>query len=170
MDTGTTIVALVIVLMVVIPLVMASRKIKKREQLFLQSLFNLAEENTCKIIEHDHWNYTAIGMDKDSRALFFIRKRADKTVQKAINLSEIRRCRTIQNSRILSSTKGNQTIMDNLGLGITYLDRNNTEIILEFFNSDYDSSTSNGEVQLMEKWLQIINTAIPKSSQKSDRS
>lgn len=159
MDTGTTILGLIIVLLILLPILLISQKTKQKEKLFLQSIFKLAKDNKCKISENDHWNYTAIGIDKSECKLFYIQKRADKTDQKIINLADVLKCRVIQSGRTINRKDSNQTVIDKLGLGFIYRDRNNTETVVEFFNSDYDSAPLYGEPQLIEKWFKIVNEA-----------
>lgn len=169
MDTSTTLAGLVIILIILIPIVLAKRKIKKREKMFLQSLYSLAEENRSEIIVQDHWNDTAIGIDTDAHKLFFIRQRADNKLQRTINLAEIQKCRILQTSRILNSKNGSQTVIDRLGLAFISRDQNSPEQILEFFNSDYESSMLYGETQLCEKWLQIVNDTLMKILKIADK-
>jgi hypothetical protein len=163
MDLGTSLVGLVIVLMVIIPIVLASCSIKNKEKRFLQSLFKLAEKHKCTIIDHDHWNNTAIGIDNAGSKLFFIRKRVTATVRHIVDLTGIKPYRIIHTSRIINMKTGNQSVIDDLGLGFMPGDSNSNEIILEFFNSDYDSSASNGESKLLEKWSQVVKSALAKS-------
>jgi hypothetical protein len=164
MDSGTTIFGLMLLLICILPIILLTRKRKKREKLFLQSLFRLAEKSNSKVTERDLWNNTAIGLAKESNKLFFTRKTADNHLLKEINITEMQKCRVVNTSRTVSTPKGVNTVIDKLELALTYLDKNRPEILLEFYSTDHDSFSLSGELQLTEKWKEIINSAIAGST------
>ena len=52
------------------------------------------------------------------------------------------------------------TVVEKLGIGFLYHDKNKNEVVLEFYNADYDSLTLTGELQLAEKWCNLFNEKI----------
>jgi len=45
-------------------------------------------------------------------------------------------------------------------LVFSFQDKGKNEVVLEFYNAEYDSSTLTGELQLVEKWCKIFNEKI----------
>lgn len=166
MDSGTTLTGILLLLMCILPIVYLTRKRKKRENLFLQSLFSSAEKSNCKISQHDIWSNSAIGIDKEFPKLFFIRKTANNEISKEINLSEIQKCRVITTSRSVITKGGNQSVIDKLELAFANREKNMPEIMLEFYSTDHDSFSLSGELQLTEKWSEIANATIANLAQK----
>lgn len=158
MDSGTIIFIAIIVLGCVIPIVLINSSKKKKEKLFLQALFNLAEKSNCKISAHDLWKGTGIGIDKEARKLFFIRKAANDEEAKEIDLSEIQKCRVVNTNRTVKYNESTQTVVDRLELAFSNKDKNIPEVIFEFYNSKYDNPTLHTELQLAGKWLEIVNS------------
>jgi CRISPR/Cas system-associated protein Csm6 len=76
MDSETIIFLGIMVLACVIPIVLINRNKKKKEKHFLEALFSLAEKSNGKISEHELWHNAEIGIDREARKLYFIRKQA----------------------------------------------------------------------------------------------
>jgi hypothetical protein len=142
------------------------RNSQKRDKKMLQELQIFAESNNCKISQHELWNNSQIGVDETANAVFFIKKLKEKEIKQQINLNEIEKCRVINSGRTVSNKNGSHKVVDKLDLAFTFHDKNNGEITIEFYNSDYDSLTLSGELQLVEKWYKIINDRISSSRKK----
>ena len=162
MDSESAIFILMMVLACIIPIAIINKKKKNKERQFLQTLFDLAEKNNCKITDHDRWGNTAIGIDQKAGKLFFIRKTSDGDSSKEVDLYEVKKCRFVNTSRIVNLKESNQKVIEKLELVFTLSDPKKSEIILEFYNSIYDSLSLRGEIQLGEKWSEIVNAKISK--------
>lgn len=160
MESGSVIFLAVLVAVIVIPMLIISSNKKKKEKLFLQALFDLAEKSNCKISEHEIWHNAEIGIDKTARKLFFIRKAGTDVVTSEVDLAEMQRCRFVNTNRSVSNGSSNQTVIERLELVFTNQDRNKVDAILDFYNSEYDSLTLRGEIQLAEKWAEVANSMI----------
>lgn len=159
MDFGT-IFGLIFVVICILAVVLVNSNKKKKKNQFIQTLFDFAEKSNCRISEHDLWNNTLIGIDKDSHKLFFIRKIADNAVSNEIDLSGIQKCRVINSSRIVTNGDNNQNVIDKLELAMTSRDVKIADTILEFYNTNRDNLFLNGELPLTEKWAEIVNSNI----------
>ncbi|MCC6754323.1 MAG: hypothetical protein IT266_10120 [Saprospiraceae bacterium] len=167
MDLGTTITGIIILLICIIPFVIMYLNNQKREKKLLQELSTFAERNNCKISQHELWNNNSlIGIDETANMIFFIKKLKGNEIMQQINLTEIQKCRVINSGRTVSNKNGSHKVVDKLDLAFTFHDKNKEEIIVEFYNADYDSLTLSGELQLVEKWCKIINDRISSSRQK----
>ena len=159
MDFGT-IIGLVLLLIIVLAVVIVNSNKKNKKKQFVQTLFDLAEKSKCKISEHDLWNNTLIGIDKEAHKLFFIRKTADNAISNEIDLIGIQKCRVINSSRVVTNNETNHTVIDKLELALTSPDAKIADTILEFYNTNRDNLFLNGELQLTEKWVAIVNENI----------
>lgn len=160
MDSGATIVGVIVLLICVIPFVLLSRNNRKRKQKVLDRLVRLADQKNCKISRYDIWNNSAVGIDDTARWAFFTRKVNEVSIEYRVNLGEVQKCRVINSGRTVSRTDGNHRVIEKLELAFTYRDKNKGETALEFYNRDFDSPTLSGELQLTEKWGTVFSDTL----------
>ncbi|MEY4875083.1 MAG: hypothetical protein RL708_232 [Bacteroidota bacterium] len=166
MDLGTTITALVIVLICIAPFVVMSRSNKKREKRFLQSLSELAKKSNSTILQHDIWLNAAIGIDEATNMIFFTKKVTDIETAQQVALAEIQKCRVINTSKTVNNNGSNFKAIDKLELAFNYHDKNKAETLFEFYDANAVGSTLSGELQLVDKWCKIANDKIGTFAQK----
>lgn len=159
MDFGT-IFGLIFLIICVLAVVLVNSNKKKKKKQFLQTLFYLAEKNNCKISEYDLWNNTLIGIDKETHKLFFIRKTADNADSNEIDLLDMQKCRVVSSNRIITDKERSHSVIDKLELVFTSSNPKKQDAILEFYNTNRDSLTVYRELQLTEKWSEMVNENI----------
>jgi hypothetical protein len=164
MDLGTTIVGIVIILICIIPFALMSINSRKKEKKLLQGLTEIAERNNCKLSRYELWNNSTIGIDDTSLMIFYTRKSKDIETSQQINLAETQKCRVINLSRTVRNKEGNFKVVEKLELAFSFQDINRGDVVLEFYNADYDSLTLTGELQLVEKWCKLFNDKISELS------
>lgn len=164
MDLGTSIVGVIIILICIIPFALMSINRRKKERKLLQGLTEIAQRNNCKISRYELWNNSTIGIDDTTLMIFYTRKSKDIETSQQINLAEIQKCRIVNLSRTVSNKDGNFKVTEKLELAFSFQDKNRGEVVLEFYNTDYDSSTLTGELQLVEKWCKLFNDKISETS------
>jgi len=157
MKSGVLIMIVMVLLIFVVPSVWMYLSRKKDEKQLKKKLFNFAETSNCTISESDFWKNSGIGIDKSFHKLFYIRTTNSEENKKEIDLTKIYKCRVLNASRSMNTKNGNYITIDKLELIFTYRDKNKPETGLEFYNTTHDSLTLAGEVQLIEKWSQIVN-------------
>ena len=157
MKSGMIIMIGMIVFIFVLPTVWIYISSLKKEKQLRNKLFNLAATSSCAISEFDFWKNSAIGLDKNRHRIFYIRDLKSEEFKKEVDLSEIQKCRVINASRSMHSKNGNYTAVDRIELIFTYRDKNKPEVGLEFYNTTHDSLSLAGEVQLVEKWSEIVD-------------
>jgi len=160
MDTGTTIVGIAIIISCAIPFIIMNRTRSKREKQLLQMLCNLAETYSCNISQHDHWNHSSIGIDKDSKKIFFIQNSINNRESLHVDLTEMERCRIIETSRTVNGDKENTVVTDKLELVYTSKEKDKAEIVVPFYNVEYDNFSLILVLRLAEKWSEISNDNI----------
>jgi hypothetical protein len=165
MNLGTTIFILVLILSIALPILFVNRKKRQKEKQFIQMLSDLAENDKCIISEYDLWNNKIIGIDPQAHKLFFIKKMTETTETKVINLLEIKKCKVVNTNRNIISKDSSQNVIDKLEITFSYPDQKSTDTILEFYSTDCDSLIINKELQLIEKWSDIVEKNISGISQ-----
>jgi hypothetical protein len=160
MESVSVLIVLVALAGFIVPIVLMTRKRVNKEKKIVQSLLNFAANNNSKISEIDCWNTTAIGIDKETHNLFFLKKNGKNEMVKGINLLEIQKCRIINSKRNTGDKDSSQYVIDRIELVFTNRNQKGPEIMLEFYNCDYDGFRLSGESQLIEKWSRIVNTEL----------
>lgn len=134
---------------------------KRKQRKTLSKLKNFATENNCTLNEFDCWDKSLIGLDKTGGGkLFFIRKSPGIKSKIIIHLLDIKRCNLIKTERTEKVGRIKISIIDRIQLILTPKNLHNEEISLEFYNTDFDSLTLTGELQLAEKWNKLINDSL----------
>jgi hypothetical protein len=154
------IIGLIFLIACILIIILVISKNKNSKKQILQTLFSLAEKNNSKISEHDIWNNTLIGIDKDAHKLFYVRNMGGNGISEAIDLSEIQKGRVVNSNRIVTSKESSNNVTDKIALVLTLNDSKKPDIELEFYNTNRDNLFLNGELQLTEKWAEIVNTNI----------
>ena len=159
MESGTTIVGIIIVIICIIPFALISFKRRKHTKRQLSRFIHFAEKNNRKVSRFDVWNNAAIGIDDAARTVFYTRNSGDQKAAQHIQLADISKCRIVNTGRAVNNKGGNYSVVDKLELGFSFHDNRN-EIFLELYNVAHDNLTLNGELQLGEKWCKIVNDKI----------
>lgn len=77
-----------------------------------------------------------------------------------IDLSEIQKCKVVKTSRTVNYKNSSTIVIEKLELYFYPNDKNKTQILLEFYNTNSDISVLSGELQLIEKWSDTINNRL----------
>ena len=157
MDLGSTITAVVIVLICVLPSILMSRKNKKKKQQFLEALSDFARKSNSKISRHDIWHSAAIGIDQESAIIFFSKKTNGSALLQQVSLNDIRDCRLINTGTVNGE---HYTAIDKLELAFNYHDKSREQTVFEFYAADATVSNLSGELELANNWLKIVNDTI----------
>jgi hypothetical protein len=157
MEIGPLLVGIATIVLVVAPFVYLHKAQKNKELRFLNAFLALAEKQSLKITQHEIWNMVyAIGVDPQSKKLFYMKRMGDKELTILIDLSEVEKCRVVNRSRSMKTSHGSSKVIDRLDLGFVNKNHQKPEKYLEFFNGD-ESLSLRGELPLIEKWCGIIN-------------
>lgn len=140
-------------------MVITLRDTKKKDSA-LTELQLYAAEDGGKITVSDKWNDSAIGINEHLKMVYFINKKNGHEVKKSINLLPVRNCRLVQITRPAGEGKNLQTLTDRVELAFSYLDRAKHETFIEFYNIQHDKAFIVSELDLANKWVDIINNNI----------
>ena len=167
MELGTAIVGIIVALLCIVPFVIINRQKKKREGELIQALFSLAAEENCKIKEYDVWNHSSIGIDDNNRFLLYTRKLKDNFETQIIDLMEIQKSSVSNIKRSVKTDDSLYEIIERVELVFSLQYKNRAEVVLEFYNANYDKPTITVELELVNKWSKLINSSIPSSVKQS---
>jgi hypothetical protein len=154
-----TIISIAIAIAACIALIVLVKTIKrKKTQKKFHALSDYAAKHDCKISKHEFFDGISIGLDETSNYLFFMKQHYDKKTEQHIDLSKIQNCRVNNISRMVNGV----VAIDKLELCFSPSAKDVPQLIMEFYNSDYDSVTLAGEVQFIEKWAEIVQNKLKK--------
>lgn len=156
MNSGTIIVGAISIAVCVAPFALMIRGMKRKEKYLLQSIFAIANNDNCKISQHEVSEEFAIGIDEKANQLFFFRKTSENESAQHINLSEIKSCKVIKMGQSFNNKNESDKTIDRLELQFSFLDKNNPDNSLVFYNAD-ESAQPSGEIIIIEKWAKIVN-------------
>ena len=156
MDLGTLITAILIAVACIIPFIIMSKINNRLERQILQPLFSLAQKHHSKVMQYDTWSNAAVGIDHTTAMVFFFKKVNNTETSQQVSLSEIRKCRIVQVTKTANDGQDNFKATTKLELVFEYLDTSKADTLLEFYDAAADGANLTGELQLIEKWRQLI--------------
>ena len=153
MDLTTTLIGLVIVALCILPFIYFHITHKAKKNKFINDFLGQARQQQAQVSQYDVWsNYCAIGLDPNSKKLFYLKKRGDQEQSAFINLSEVDKCSVVNLKRTLNEDQ----VIDRLGLAFTFHNAKHAEKTLEFYSKD-EYLSLNEELQLVDKWKTIVD-------------
>ncbi|CAM4189872.1 hypothetical protein ZORO111903_06175 [Zobellia roscoffensis] len=156
LDLGTTLIGAVSVVICVAPFVLVTRSVKKKEKAMLRSLSNFADQDNCKIHEHEYVGDFIIGMDTNKKAVFFYKEEKGATEKLSVNLKDVKNCKV---SKIGKSVRKNGKVeqtVERIELVFNTNPSASQDIVFELFNSQ-NNLQLNGELQTAETWANKVN-------------
>ncbi len=156
MDTNSIVMGVIILALCVVPIVIFSIISKKKKSKRLQDFKNSAFAQNCNITKHEILGNIILGIDEVSNSIFFTKRVKETISSQLVNLSEFQSCKVINLGRVANSS----TIVEKLELNFYPKNKNNSQQVLVFYDSDVDGMSLTGELQLIEKWEGIVNSRI----------
>lgn len=155
MDLNIIIMSAIIIAICLVPVFVLSRKSNQKKKRIKNILSAIAKTKSGELAAHEICGEVAVGITENEEAFVFYKKHEDGTESKScILLTEIKKCVLIKTTR--NATSGN---IGKLNLSFEFLDKSKPDISLEFFNAS-ETFQLIGELQLVEKWKPIIDSAI----------
>lgn len=153
MDLGTVVTAAIMLAVCVLPFVLMNQKKKKHIKHLKQTFNNFVNEHKQTIEVFETCGEVAIGFSTDSSHLFFVKEHNTSTVKVCLDM------KNISGVSIEKIFLNDSSSFDKLGL--TFNLKGNTLKLTQliFFDCD-DKRQLDGELQLVEKWQQLIQATI----------
>jgi hypothetical protein len=166
MDTTAIISLIVVSLAIIIPIIYSSIRSEKKKQKSKAEFWALGKSRDMNISEYQKWNHYAIGIDKKSAKLMYLKTDISSYVPKIIDLSLVMSAEVLDSSRTVDTKSGRVTVLDQLMLKLTYKAKDSVPDILEFYNSETDA-TPHHETEIIAKWKKIIDFSLHSLKQNS---
>lgn len=154
MDSGIIIIGIITLLICILPFVLMARSRKIKNNQMLHTLAELAQTKDCKITTHEFCGELLVGIDENKPYFFLHKQTSNGITNQAINLSEMKSCEIV-------NTKYNRDIVQKLELKFISENTKQADILVEFYNRIENFQLS-GEIQLIEKWVELIKEQIRK--------
>lgn len=166
MDSGTIIISAILIVLAILPFIFTGSKYRKQKKQMGKALKDLAEQNQVKLSNFEASGNFGIGLDQDSRYLFFARAVQDEVTVKSVLLADMNRCKVKTASRLLED---GEKVIDRVELVLYPVSSGQSEVVLEMYNSEYDTLTIRGELQAAVKWEQIIGDLLKKTKRREQK-
>ncbi|MDO6518859.1 hypothetical protein [Zobellia uliginosa] len=159
LDLGTSLVGAISVLVCVIPFVLVTRSVKKKEKAMLRSLSDFAEQENCKIHQHEYLGDFIIGMDTNKKVVFFYKEERDASEKLSVDLKDVKSCKASRIGKTFRNKGKVEQVIKRIELVFTTSPADSRNVVFELFNS-HNNLQLNGELQTAEKWAKIVNDLV----------
>lgn len=157
-DKGSALIVLGIAAIIILPLVLLSLFKKAKSRAILKELDKLASNDKAVISRNELWgNFYAMGIDNESKKLFYILKRKDHAEKSVIDLTEVDKCRIININKSIKKQDGKHYTSDRLELVFTFRNAGMAEKILEFYDNSAFMPGAD-ELSRIENWLKVVSS------------
>jgi hypothetical protein len=156
MDLGTAIVGLMSILICISPFVIIYYIKVKKENKWMQSLNEMAQQHHCNVGQHEFCSDFVMGIDENRNFVFFFKQNKEETLSQFVDLSEIQSCQAVKKSRNVHNGKDSHSLIDSLELHFTPTNKNTEEISFKLYDAEINIQLS-GELQFADKWVKLIN-------------
>lgn len=164
MDSNTIVSWSITILAIAALIIYFKMRTKKLEKKTFSVLQKFANENACEISSYDHWGKCFIGIShKDANRLLFIRSSNNNDFRTIINLSDVKNCRMNKFVRSVQVDGDRTSVIDKIEIVFTFTNGKKPDVQLEIYNSDYDQLTLWRELEISQKWTELVNSIISKN-------
>ena len=77
-------------------------------------------------------------------------------MDQTVKLSEIKDCKVVDTSRSIKSKDGDIKVTDKLELVLSFKTPQKDDLVLVFYDGNTDSLTMTGELQIINKWNNLV--------------
>ncbi len=158
MESGVLSMTLLMAAAIVVPFTAIKLGIKKNEKKGFKKLKEIALKNKDEISDYDIQGNFAIGWNSKSKHLFYYRNTNGAEFFEDIDLKNMKDCTITKQSKRSKSSKNTFEVLDKMALSFTPSTHSAAKQI-ELYDAD-ESYQLTGELEIAEKWQQIICKAI----------
>jgi hypothetical protein len=159
-DLGTAIIGIISIAICLIPFIAMSIKRKKKEKMLLDTLNQIAINHNCTIQKKEICNNFAIGLDLQNKHVFYNKFNAENTLNLHVVLTQVKQIEIDKKSREYTSNMQTNQIIEQINL-IFWL-KTGGKIQFPLYEDKTDFQL-NGEIQLANRWVQVMNSLIKTS-------
>lgn len=159
METKTIILVVISLLVLIVPFAFAYFNRRRKDSKTKSALMKYVNEYNSRLDESNILSNLAIGLDREQARLFFIKNNYNQITAKIVNLNDIKSVRLINDRKAMNAGKSSTLIVEKIAISLSNKSADTKDIILELYDKDVNLSL-NGEVQVAEKWVGILEKAI----------
>ena len=159
METKTIILIIISLLVLLLPFVFAYFNSKRKDNKTKSVLKKYADEYNFRLDESNTLSNFAIGLDIEQGILIFIKLDNNQASAEIVNLYDIKSVRLIKEKRSVKAGKSSTLIIEKVSIALTNKKADSKEIYLELYDENVNL-TLNGEIQVAEKWVCILEKAV----------
>jgi hypothetical protein len=168
MSTGMIILMVIFVAACILPFYMAIRSKKQVEMKMLKALGRLSRSKNSAITQYDICAHAGIAIDENTGYVFFCRLTENTVVEDSINLNEVTQCVEVNKGRVVGEGKNKYHVTTREGVVFHTKSKDQPLVNWDFFNEDTASDFNlAGELQLVSKWVKIINLHLSKTNKRA---
>ncbi len=158
METGVLIITAILVTIVILPFIAMARGNRKKQKDLYTHLERFAVLHKGHVTEYDTLKNFAIGIDIQTKHLYFYKKTPKSEICRDIDLQKVRGCTIDKQAHNFKDGKSTNQILDTVRLVFLPAGGAVSEF-LELFNAD-ENFQVNGELELADKWRKKIQAAL----------
>jgi len=155
-DWKTAIIGLIVILLCISPIIVMVQYRAKKTKKMLQLLEKIAQQQNCKISQHEFCSDFVLGIDEVKKFVFFHKYGKENSISQYVDLSKIQTCKVIRESRNIKVGNESASIINRLELSFIPIGKSQEGQSFLLFDEEINKQLS-GELQFSEKWAQIIN-------------
>ncbi|MDG5491237.1 hypothetical protein [Psychroserpens sp. SPM9] len=157
MNLGITITSAVLLLLVVAPVALIQQQQKKKEKNLLKALKTLTNQHHATLSEYDVFRNFAIGMDSETKRLFFYKKDNSNIIAQHFDLNEFTSCGILKSKKASPQNKSEQ--IAKLQLILNPKHHSKAHEAIEIYNQESDFQLD-GELDVLHKWERLIQNSL----------
>jgi hypothetical protein len=159
MSIGTIIMNSVMILGGISPFLFVYRNKRKLKNKLIQALKERIGDPTIELKEIDTFLGLIICLDKTQNRLYYYKKNGEIYNFQSVDINEIVQCKITKQYIPKDQWEDEYPRILKVDLILTTKNATNSEVVLNFYN-DEDSFYLSGELQIAEKWKQLISKTI----------
>lgn len=152
MSLGTTIIGVGLLLLCILPIIILSYRSSSKIKKLIKALNDLAEKENSKISETDNWNRSIIGIDKNTKKLFYYKNDENNSQQYVIPLKDVLRCKLLKEQHEAGQPGNEIKLIDKIQLEFSFTNSAKEPIVLDFYNALKENLEPNEQLRLADKW------------------
>lgn len=156
MDQETAVMTAIIILICAFPFVLLGLKQRSKKQGMLNKIKTLATAQGCTITESSCEAGIAIGIDGAAGRLFFYKSLDEGEQLYQIDLGMYGQCSPLKATSLKGKGNDKYEVIDKLGLSLKPRDKSKDEAVVILYDAN-ESAHLGTQIQLMEKWVAILN-------------
>lgn len=158
MDLGTILTATIMLSICILPFILMNRRKKKRIKQLYHNFMTYASSNNLTIGQHEVCGDFALGLDNTSKYILFIKQSKSTNTELCIPIDNVSSCQLEKIYDADNNNKGHFSL-DKISLIFQPKDFGSSSSELVLYDSK-DQMQLDGELQLGEKWINILKAII----------